>query len=48
MTDKEISNILVLDVKNHEYFASQGMKDEHVGLGLFAYDRNVMNCFFTK
>lgn len=48
MDDEEINNILVLDVKNHEYFTSQGMKDEHAGLGLFAYDSNVMNWFFSK
>ena len=48
MTDEEINNILVLDVKNHEYFTSQGMTDEHAGLGLFAYDSNVMNYFFLK
>ena len=48
MTDEEIKNILVLDVKNHEYFTSQGMKDEHAGLGLFAYDSEVMNWFFSK
>lgn len=48
MTDEEINNILVLDVKNHEYFTSQGMKDEHAGLGLFAYESKVMNWFFSK
>ena len=48
MTDEEINKILVLDVKNHEYFTSQGMTDEHAGLELFAYDSNVMNWFFSK
>ena len=48
MADEEINKILVLDVKNHEYFTSQGMTDEHAGLGLFAYDSNVMNWFFSK
>lgn len=47
-TDEEINSILVLDVKKHEYFTSQGMKDEHAGLGLFAYDSNVMNWIFSK
>ena len=48
LTDEEINNILVLDVKKHEYFTSQGIKDEHAGLGLFAYDSNVMNWIFSK
>lgn len=48
LTDTEISNILVLDVKNHEYFTSKGMNDEHAGLGLFAYDSKIMNWFFSK
>lgn len=48
LNDEQINNILVLDVKNHEYFTSQGMQDEHAGLGLFAYDENVMNWVFSK
>ena len=48
LRDDEINNILVLDVKEHEYFTSQGMTDEHAGLGLFAYDENVMNWVFSK
>ncbi len=48
LSEDEINNILVLDVKEHEYFTSQGMQDEHSGLGLFAYDENVMNWVFSK
>lgn len=48
LSDEQISDILVLDVKNHDYFTSQGMQDEHAGLGLFAYDENIMNWFFSK
>lgn len=48
LSEDEINNILVLDVKEHEYFTSQGMQDEHSGLGLFAYDENVMSWVFSK
>lgn len=48
LSDEEIDDILVLDVKEHEYFTSQGVQDEHAGLGLFAYDDNVMNWVFSK
>lgn len=48
LSNEQIDNILVLDVKEHEYFTSQGMQDEHAGLGLFAYDENIMNWFFSK
>lgn len=30
------------------YFTSQGMQDEHAGLGLFAYDEDIMNWVFSK
>lgn len=48
LSEDEINNILVLDVKEHEYFTSQGVQDEHSGLGLFAYDENVMSWVFSK
>lgn len=48
LSDEQIADILVLDVKDHDYFTSQGMQDEHAGLGLFAYDENIMNWFFSK
>lgn len=48
LSDKQIDDILVLDVKDHSYFTSQGVTDEHAGLGLFAYDEDVMNWVFGK
>lgn len=48
LSDEQIDDILVLDVKNHSYFTSQGVTDEHAGLGLFAYDEDVMNWVFGK
>ena len=46
--NEQIDEILVLDVKEHEYFSSQGVSDEHAGLGLFAYDEDVMSWVFNK
>ena len=48
LSDKQIDDILVLDVKDHSYFTSQGVTDEHAGLGLFTYDEDVMNWVFGK
>lgn len=48
LSDEQIDEILVLDVKEHEYFSSQGVSDEHAGLGLFAYDEDVMSWVFNK
>jgi predicted peptidase len=48
LTDEEIDEILVLDVKDHEYFTERGMSNEHGGGGLFAYDENIMGWLFTR
>lgn len=48
LSDEQIDEILVLDVKEHEYFSAQGVSDEHAGLGLFAYDEDVMSWVFNK
>lgn len=48
LSNEQIEQILVLDVKPHEYFTSQGIQDEHAGLGSFAYDENVMSWIFSK
>ena len=48
LTEAEINNILVLDVKDHSYFTSRGYSDEH-GSGMsFAYEENIMNWVFSK
>ena len=48
MSDEEIDKLLVLDVKEHEYFTLKGYSDEHAGCGLFAYEENIMNWIFSK
>ncbi|MGN1203754.1 MAG: prolyl oligopeptidase family serine peptidase [Lachnospiraceae bacterium] len=36
LTEEEIHELLVLDIKEHSYFTKQGMTNEHGGGGLFA------------
>lgn len=48
LTNDEINSILVLDVKDHEYFTSKGFSDEHAGCGSFAYEEEIMNWIFSK
>lgn len=47
LTDAEIDELLVLDVKEHGYFTARGMSDEHGGGGLFAYDEKIMGWLFS-
>ena len=48
LTKEEINDILVLDVKEHEYFTERNMDNEHGGGGLFAYDEEIMSWLFSK
>ena len=44
----EIDDLLVLDIKEHDYFADQNASNEHGGGGLFAYDEEIMGWLFSK
>lgn len=49
MSNKEISAILVLDVKPTSYFESQGIESQHGGgTVLFAHDDKIMSWLFSK
>ncbi|MBB5263466.1 hypothetical protein HNP82_000564 [Catenibacillus scindens] len=48
LTDEEISQILVLDIKDADYFESQGMTNQHGGGGLFAQDEEIMELPMEK
>lgn len=48
LTDAEIDELLVLDVKEHTYFTDRGMSNEHGGGGLFAYDEEIMGWLFSR
>lgn len=47
LTEEEIDELLVLDVKEHDYFTQRGMNNEHGGGGLFAQDAEIMGWLFS-
>lgn len=42
LTKEEIDNLLVLDIKDWDYFTSQGYDNQHLGADLYAYDKTIM------
>ena len=48
ISDEEISELLVLDIKDAEYFESQGMTNQHGGGNLFAADEEIMGWMFSR
>lgn len=43
LSDEEIDKILILDIKEREYFLERGFNNEHGGGGSIAYDKDIMN-----
>lgn len=48
LTDEEISGLLVLDVKDADYFESRGVTVQHGGGNLFAEDEEIMGWLFDR
>lgn len=49
LSDEEIDDLLVLDVKDDSYFSDQGVTNQHgQGGGLFVEDDAVMGWLFGK
>ncbi len=48
LTDSEIEKLLILDIKEKEYFTSRNVDNEHGGGGLFAEDKDIMSWLFGK
>ena len=48
LSEGEISELLVLDIKDAEYFESQGVTVQHGGGNLFAEDEEIMGWLFSK
>lgn len=42
LSKEEMNNLLVLDIKDWDYFTSQDYDNQHFGADLFAYDRAIM------
>lgn len=47
LSDDEMDKLLVLDIKEHDYFTERNMSNEHGGGGLFAYDEEIMGWLFS-
>ena len=47
LSDEEIDDLLVLDVKDADYFESRGVTVQHSGGGLFAEDEEIMGWLFN-
>lgn len=48
LSEEEINELLVLDIKDASYFESRGMTNQHGGGGLFADDEEIMGWLFGK
>ena len=46
LTKEEINRILVLDVREGEYFSERGYSDQHAGGQAFAHDSEIMGWLF--
>ena len=48
LTEEEIDEILILDVKGQEYFSHRGYTDQHAGGQAFAHDDTVLGWLFSQ
>ena len=46
LTENEIDELLILDIKNERYFSSRGFSDQHMGGQAFAKDESIMGWLF--
>ena len=48
LSDEEIDEILILDVRDRNYFHEHGLSSEHAGGGLVAHESDIMRWLLTK
>ncbi len=48
LSEEEIGELLVLDIKDETYFESRGVSNQHGGGGLFARDEEIMGWLFEQ
>ena len=48
LKDEEISKLVILDVKEADYFSERGISNQHGGGGYFAYDGELMGWLFGQ
>lgn len=46
LSEEEINKLLVLDIKEHDYFTQRNFTSEHGGGSLFAFDEEIMGWLF--
>ncbi len=46
LTESEIDRLLILDIKEQQYFTERGFSDQHMGGQAFAKDENIMGWLF--
>lgn len=47
MSQAEIDQLVVLDLREQDYFSSHGFSDQHAGGQAFAHDAGVMGWLFS-
>lgn len=48
LSDREINELVVMDLKPQSYFDERGVHDQHAGGGLFAHDEEIMGWLFGE
>lgn len=48
LTEREIDSLLILDIKEEQYFTSRGFTDQHMGGQAFAKDESIMGWLFGE
>ena len=48
LSDEEIAQLLVLDIKDASYFQERGVSNQHGGGNLFAQDQDIMGWLFQQ
>ena len=46
LTEREIDSLLILDIKEEQYFTARGFTDQHMGGQAFAKDESIMGWLF--
>ena len=46
LTEREIDSLLILDIKEEQYFTARGFTDQHMGGQAFAKDKSIMGWLF--
>lgn len=48
LSETEINELVVLDIKEQHYFSERGYSDQHAGGLAFAFDESIMGWLFEK